>query len=92
MGTFSVWHWLIVLAIVLILFGGGGKLSKLMGDFGKGLKSFKKGLKDGDGDESAATDPSAIDSIAASLDPKPQTPPSSGTQASSSTADKPEKA
>ena len=46
MGTFSVWHWLIVLAVVLILFGGGGKLSRLMGDFGKGLKSFKKGIKD----------------------------------------------
>jgi sec-independent protein translocase protein TatA len=44
MGSFSIWHWLIVLAVVLILFGGGGKISKLMGDFGKGLKSFKKGL------------------------------------------------
>ena len=44
MGSFSVWHWLIVLAVVLILFGGGGKISKLMGDFGKGLKSFKRGL------------------------------------------------
>jgi len=40
----SIWHWLIVLAVVLILFGGGGKISKLMGDFGKGLRSFKKGL------------------------------------------------
>ncbi len=46
MGTFSIWHWLIVLAVVLILFGGGGKLSRLMGDFGKGLKSFKKGVKE----------------------------------------------
>ena len=46
MGTFSIWHWLIVLAVVLILFGGGGKLSRLMGDFGKGLKSFKKQMKD----------------------------------------------
>lgn len=46
MGTFSIWHWLIVLAVVLILFGGGGKLSRLMGDFGKGLKSFKKQVKD----------------------------------------------
>ena len=46
MGTFSIWHWLIVLAVVLILFGGGGKLSRLMGDFGKGLKSFKKGMKE----------------------------------------------
>ena len=46
MGTFSIWHWLVVLAVVLILFGGGGKLSRLMGDFGKGLKSFKKSMKD----------------------------------------------
>ena len=53
MGTFSVWHWLIVLAVVLVLFGGGGKISRLMGDFGKGLKSFKKGMKD---EEAAAED------------------------------------
>jgi len=46
MGTFSIWHWLIVLAVVLLLFGGRGKISGLMGDFGKGLKSFKKGMKD----------------------------------------------
>ena len=46
MGTFSIWHWLIVLAVVVILFGGGGKISRLMGDFGKGLKSFKKGMKE----------------------------------------------
>lgn len=56
MGTFSIWHWLIVLAVVLILFGGGGKLSRLMGDFGKGLKSFKKQMKeDGSDDESVKT-------------------------------------
>ena len=46
MGTFSIWHWLIVLVVVLVLFGGGGKISRLMGDFGKGLKSFKKGMKE----------------------------------------------
>ena len=51
MGSFSIWHWLIVLAVVLILFGGGGKLSRLMGDFGKGLKSFKKQVKDDGGDQ-----------------------------------------
>ena len=52
MGTFSIWHWLIVLAVVVVLFGGGGKISKLMGDFGKGLKSFKKNIKEeGEGDE-----------------------------------------
>jgi sec-independent protein translocase protein TatA len=54
MGTFSIWHWLIVLAVVLILFGGGGKISKLMGDFGRGLKSFKKNLKEGEEGEATA--------------------------------------
>jgi sec-independent protein translocase protein TatA len=51
MGTFSIWHWLVVLAVVLVLFGGGGKLSRLMGDFGKGLKAFKKNIKDEGGAE-----------------------------------------
>ena len=46
MGAFSIWHWLIVLVVVLVLFGGKGKISSLMGDFGKGLKSFKKGMKE----------------------------------------------
>ena len=46
MGSFSIWHWLIVLVVVLVLFGGKGKISSLMADFGKGLKSFKKNVKD----------------------------------------------
>lgn len=50
MGSFSIWHWLIVLAIILLMFGGRGKISQLMGDFGKGLSAFKKGV---------ATDPAA---------------------------------
>ena len=60
MGTFSIWHWLIVLAVVLVLFGGGGKIPKLMKDLGSGINQFKKGLKesekapdDGDGDAKA---------------------------------------
>jgi sec-independent protein translocase protein TatA len=44
MGSFSIWHWLIVLAVVLLMFGGRGKISQLMGDFGKGLNAFKKGV------------------------------------------------
>ena len=44
MGTFTIWHWLIVLAVVLLMFGGRGKISQLMGDFGKGLSAFKKGV------------------------------------------------
>lgn len=46
MGSFSIWHWLVVLVIVLVLFGGRGKLSQLMGDMAKGITAFKKGLKD----------------------------------------------
>ena len=51
MGTFSIWHWLIVLVVVLILFGGRGKISQIMGDFGKGLRSFKKSMKEDDPSE-----------------------------------------
>lgn len=45
MGTFSIWHWLIVLVVVLLLFGRG-KIPELMGDMAKGIKSFKKGMAD----------------------------------------------
>ena len=45
MGAFSIWHWIIVLIVVLILFGGKGQLSGLMGDFGKGLRNFKDQMK-----------------------------------------------
>lgn len=57
MGAFSIWHWLVVLIVVLVLFGGGGKISRLMGDFGKGLKSFKKGMKEEE--ETAGAEPEA---------------------------------
>jgi sec-independent protein translocase protein TatA len=58
MGTFSIWHWLIVLVVVLVLFGGRGKISQLMGDFGKGLKSFKKNMKEEEmGDQAEAIEP-----------------------------------
>jgi sec-independent protein translocase protein TatA len=46
MGGFSWWHWVILLVVVLVLFGGKGKVSDLMGDVAKGIKSFKKGLAD----------------------------------------------
>ena len=51
MGSFSIWHWLIVLAVVLLLFGGRGKLSGLMGDAAKGIKAFREGLKGEDEDK-----------------------------------------
>ena len=54
-GTFSIMHWLVVLAVVLLLFGGRGKVSAIMGDFGKGLRNFKTGLKgEEDGSEAEA--------------------------------------
>lgn len=46
MGTMSIWHWLVVGAIALLLFGGKGKISDIMGDVAKGIKSFKKGMQD----------------------------------------------
>jgi sec-independent protein translocase protein TatA len=55
MGGFSWWHWAILLVVVLVLFGGKGKVSELMGDVAKGIKSFKKGLAD-DPTETAAAD------------------------------------
>ena len=54
MGTFSIWHWVIVLVVVLVLFGGRGKLSQLMGDMAKGITAFKKGLKDEQSNDSEA--------------------------------------
>ncbi len=45
MGTFSIWHWLVVLLVILLLFGSG-KISGLMGDLAKGIKSFRQNLKD----------------------------------------------
>ncbi|GAA0601365.1 twin-arginine translocase TatA/TatE family subunit [Caenispirillum bisanense] len=66
MGTFSIWHWIIVLLVVLVLFGAG-KIPRLMGDVAKGVNAFKKGLKEGDeGDAAASGDRKAIEGGAAS--------------------------
>ncbi len=48
MGTFSIWHWVIVLAVILLLFGGRGKIPNLMRDMGQGINAFKRGLKEED--------------------------------------------
>lgn len=48
MGVGSWWHWLLVALVALLLFGGRGKLSGIMGDAAKGIKAFKDGLKDED--------------------------------------------
>lgn len=55
MGSFSIWHWLVVLLVVLLLFGGG-KVSSLMGDFAKGIKSFKKNMAEPDDTSMEASD------------------------------------
>jgi sec-independent protein translocase protein TatA len=46
MGSLSIWHWLIVGAVLLLVFGGRGKISEMMGDVAKGIKSFKKGMSE----------------------------------------------
>jgi sec-independent protein translocase protein TatA len=56
MGSFSIWHWAIVILIVVLLFGRG-KISDLMGDVAKGIKSFKKGLSE---DDTATAEPKTI--------------------------------
>ena len=61
-GTFSIMHWLVVLAVVLLLFGGRGKVSSIMGDFGKGLRNFKTGLK-GDGEAAEAEEVEDVEVI-----------------------------
>ena len=48
LGSFSIWHWIIIVAVVALVFGGGGKLSGLMGDAAKGIKAFRDGLKEED--------------------------------------------
>jgi len=74
MGGFSLWHWLIVIAIVALLFGGKGKISGLMGDLAKGIKAFKSGMKE---DETAASPP------------PPQVPPPTTAAAASTAGDRP---
>ena len=63
MGSMSIWHWIIVLAVGLLLFGGRGKISELMGDFAKGIKSFKKGLSEDDKVEAEAAKPDHMKTI-----------------------------
>ena len=56
MGSFSIWHWMLFGAVALLLFGGKGKISDIMGDFAKGMRSFKKGMSD---DETTDAKPDA---------------------------------
>jgi len=75
MGHMSIWHWLIVLFVVLLLFGGRGKISQIAGDLGRGITAFRKNLKlgegDGEGDKAEQARPIAD---AARVDPAPGQP------------------
>lgn len=79
MGSFSLMHWIVVLAIILILFGAG-KLPRVMGDFAKGIKAFKAGMKEEDEPETAAA-PAQV--------PPPAAAAASATAAAASPAEQP---
>jgi sec-independent protein translocase protein TatA len=57
MGSLSIWHWIIVLLVVMVLFGGRGKISSLMGDFAQGIKAFKKGMSEDEKTADAKSEP-----------------------------------
>ncbi|WP_144186735.1 twin-arginine translocase TatA/TatE family subunit [Elioraea rosea] len=63
MGTFSIWHWLVVLLVILLLFGSG-KISGLMGDLAKGIKSFKQNIKEDEKPETATAEQKPAGSLA----------------------------
>ena len=66
MGGMSIWHWVILLAIVMLVFGAG-RIPRVMGDLAKGIKSFKAGMKD----EEVASDEAAKRVEGAAIDGKP---------------------
>ena len=61
MGSLSIWHWIVIVLVVMLLFGKG-KVSDLMGDVAKGIKSFKKGMAEDDTASAAAQPVKSIDS------------------------------
>jgi len=71
MGSLSIWHWMIVIVVVLLLFGRN-KISDLMGDVAQGIKAFKKGMAEDDKTAETKTDPKTIDHQAAAA-PKTET-------------------
>jgi sec-independent protein translocase protein TatA len=60
MGGLSIWHWIIVVIVVLLLFGRG-KISELMGDMAKGIKAFKKGMSDDETASEPKREPKSLD-------------------------------
>jgi len=69
MGSLSIWHWLIVGAVLLLVFGGRGKISDMMGDVAKGIKAFKKGMS-----EEEASAAAKADAPVKSIDHQPSEP------------------
>ena len=57
MGSLSPIHWIIIVVLALLLFGGRGKLSGLMGDAAKGIKAFREGLKENPDDKKPPVEP-----------------------------------
>ena len=68
MGGMSIWHWLIVGVVVMLLFGKG-RFSEFMGDAAKGIKNFKKGMAEADDDEQPVRRPAARLQAQAPLEP-----------------------
>ncbi len=64
MGSLSIWHWLVVAVIVLLLFGRG-KISELMGDVAGGIKAFKKGMAEDDDVKKAEEEKKKLEDTAA---------------------------
>ena len=89
MGSMSIWHWLIVGALALILFGGKGKISDLMGDVAKGIKSFKKGMAE---DDDKAQQPAAPSEQPRTIDQQPAAPVAGAPQAAPAQNSQPGKA
>lgn len=69
MGSFSIWHWIIVLVVILVLFGRG-RVADVMGEFGKGIKSFKSGMNEVE-DKPATPAPPAQQITAEPVTPAP---------------------
>ena len=71
MGAFSLWQWIVVILIALLLFARPGKISGLMGDVGKGLRNFKAGMRDDNG-KSGADKTLKRDAAKPTAKPKPK--------------------
>ncbi len=74
MGGLSLWHWLVVIILVMLLFGKG-RISDMMGDLGKGLKSFKQGMADEDEKTSRPAEPRQLPREQQPIDITPSAPP-----------------